>query len=93
MPHSEVTRDQKNRIAKKLGARIREARVRAGMSQAKLSRNCGMTARNVRYIETGERSFHEGTVFLIRVAAALDITLRELFEGTYVPTSPLEGRK
>jgi transcriptional regulator with XRE-family HTH domain len=89
MPHSEITDAVSKKVGPTIGSHIRGFRKKARLSQAELSRKCGMTPRNLRYIEAGERNFFEGTVFLLRLSAALGVSLKDLFEGTHVPLGPL----
>lgn len=62
---------------KKLGAEIRRRRLASGISQQKFAQMLDMNRTRIREIERGEGNPQLNT--LIRIAAGLGVTLRELF--------------
>jgi transcriptional regulator with XRE-family HTH domain len=78
-------------LTKKLGTRIRALRTRAGLSQAALAEQAGLSVDAVSRIERGRRSPHLGT--LAALATGLEVPLAVLVDlddalGNRVP---LEG--
>jgi HTH-type transcriptional regulator, competence development regulator len=62
--------------AKTVGDRVRDARVKAGLSQSQLARLCGMVQSRIAEIEAGESDPRLSTVR--RVAEALSIPISDL---------------
>lgn len=65
-------RDNSRIDTKELGARIREARLRCGMSQIDLAEACGISVPYVSDIERGKKCFSVDILF--RLAQALQIS-------------------
>ena len=61
-----------------LGQRIRGFRSRRGQSQQEIARRAGITQASLSNYETGKREIPVGT--LVRIAAALDISVGDLLE-------------
>jgi transcriptional regulator with XRE-family HTH domain len=72
-----------------IGARIREARQTAGLTQAQLAEQVGVSRSAVAQWETG-RTGQVGTN-LTKIAASLGVTAGHLLEGTRSESLPLEG--
>lgn len=64
---------------------LRELRKNRGMSQEKLSKATGITARRISSWETGERSINRASLALcVKIADALDVDdLRELMDDDH----------
>ena len=60
------------------GKRIRELRMRVGLTQAQLAKKSGLLQSQVSMIETGDRGLSVKTAD--KIAQALGITLNALFE-------------
>jgi transcriptional regulator with XRE-family HTH domain len=60
------------------GARVKEARGRAEMSQAALAAACGMSQGNLSQIEAGKRRDPSGGA-VARIAAALGVNIHDFF--------------
>jgi len=73
-----VTEDE-DAIKLRFGARLREARKQAGLSQEALAHACGLDRTYIGGIERGERNV--GLVDVHRIAAALGVPPGELFGG------------
>jgi transcriptional regulator with XRE-family HTH domain len=67
-------------VYKQLGSRIRDYRITAGWSQAKLAEKAGLSSEFVSRVERGHRAL--SVLSLNRVAVALGIELKALFEFT-----------
>src|SRR5690348_5679491 len=67
-----------------IGARVREARQRRGMSRADLARAAGLSGGAVSRIESGERS--PGAETLARLARALSVESGQLMGAPALPT-------
>lgn len=65
-------------ISKKIGKRIKKARVGRGMTQEQLAFEAGLNRAYIGYIERGERN--PSTETLSRIAKALKVNLREIFD-------------
>ncbi len=68
-----------NSTLEKFGARIRELRKDAGLSQEKLAELAELHRTYISGVERGERN--ASLTSIVRIANALDISLSELFEG------------
>lgn len=68
-----------NSTLEKFGARVREIRKGAGLSQEKLAELAELHRTYVSGVERGERN--ASLTSITRIANALDISLSELFEG------------
>ena len=66
-------------IATRLGQRIRHLRQRAGVSQEAFAEKCGLDRAHISSIERGRRNVTVRNIE--RIAAALGISLSELFDG------------
>lgn len=66
-------------ILKAFGKRIRELRVKKGLSQEDLAMNAELDRSYVGGVERGERNI--SLLNIERLALALDVSLGELFEG------------
>jgi len=62
-----------------LGIRVREARLRAGLTQEELSFSAGVTQHYLSHAEGGHRNITVGA--LRRLAAEMGVTLSKLLEG------------
>ena len=62
-----------------IGNRIRELRLKTGLSQEKFSLKIGMDRTYLASVEAGKRNI--SVVNLEKIANGLNITLSELFEG------------
>lgn len=67
--------DDANKISDNVVALLKAERIRQGMSQYKLAKECGLSKTSVAYIERNENKPTLST--LIRIANALDIDLSE----------------
>ncbi|MFQ5684906.1 MAG: helix-turn-helix domain-containing protein [Candidatus Binatia bacterium] len=67
------------RIARRLGGRVRELRQRKGLSQEEFADRVGIDRTYISGIERGVRN--PTIAVLQRVAAALEVSLSELFKG------------
>jgi transcriptional regulator with XRE-family HTH domain len=64
---------------KELGLRIRTLRGQKGWSQELLAHNCGTNRGHIGDIERGK--YDVRTVTLLKIANALQVSLKELFKG------------
>jgi len=62
-----------------VGARVRELRIRAGMSQTKLGEALGVSFQQIQKYENGSNRM--GASRLVQVATALNVPLAHLFTG------------
>ena len=67
--------DQK--FLEQLGSRIREQRLENGLSQEKLSFECGLDRTYIGSVERGERNI--AAINLKKISSALNISFSELF--------------
>ncbi|MCR9218995.1 MAG: helix-turn-helix domain-containing protein [Alphaproteobacteria bacterium] len=65
-----------------VGARVRELRIRAGMSQTKLGEALGVSFQQIQKYENGANRM--GASRLVQVASALNVPLAQLFTGVDV---------
>ena len=70
-----------------MGARIRTARERKGLSQEKLSEECSLSPSHIGHVERGSRVPSLETMFAI--SCALDVGLDELVFGSAAETESL----
>jgi transcriptional regulator with XRE-family HTH domain len=63
----------------KLGQRIRSLREAKGLSQEKLSFECGLHRTYISSVERGERNI--AIINLKKIASSLDVSLSQLFDG------------
>ncbi|MEO9513416.1 MAG: helix-turn-helix transcriptional regulator [Flavobacteriaceae bacterium] len=68
----------KQELSKKIGTRIKQLRNERRISQAELARLCNKDKQHIELIENHKVSANTFTLYTI--AAALDITLKELFD-------------
>lgn len=68
-----------NAIDKRLGRRVRELRVKLGISQAELAAALGVSCQQVQKYETGANRIAAGR--LLMLAGALDLRVADFFEG------------
>lgn len=68
-----------NPLLKKFGARVRELRKDAGISQEKLAELAELHRTYVSGVERGERN--ASLTSIARIAKALNVSLSKLFEG------------
>ncbi len=73
---------------KQFGARVRELRLAAGMSQEELAAHAGLHRTYIGGIERGERNV--GLVNVIKLAATLRIPVADLFPLKQSPTTGLQ---
>lgn len=66
-----------NDIVRKFGVRIREIRVRTGLSQEKLAVKAGVHRTYIGMIERGEKNVT--IVNIEKLAKALNVSIKELF--------------
>lgn len=66
----------------KLGLRVRKFREQAGVSQEDLAHQADLDRTYVGGVERGERNL--GTLNLLRIAAALNVTASVLFNGVSI---------
>jgi transcriptional regulator with XRE-family HTH domain len=66
-------------IKRRFGARLRELRKQAGLSQEALAHACDLDRTYVSSVERGERNV--GLVNIERLAAGLGVSPREFFDG------------
>jgi transcriptional regulator with XRE-family HTH domain len=71
--------EHEDAIKREFGARLRELRKEAGLSQEALAHACGLDRTYIGGVERGERNV--GLVNVHRIAAALKVSPRELFHG------------
>lgn len=65
-----------------LGARLREARLRAGLTQVELSKKVGLPSHStICDYEIGKRGKRPDIRLLVRICSALDISIDYLFLG------------
>lgn len=76
---------------KQFGARVRELRLAAGMSQEEFAAHCGLHRTYVGGIERGERNV--GLVNVIKLATTLGVPVAELFPTPPTPPPPIAGSK
>jgi transcriptional regulator with XRE-family HTH domain len=74
-----VNETPNNRLLKALGQRIRELRTERGYSQESFADKCGVHRTFMGTVERGESNLSFQNI--ARVAATLDVTLSNLFEG------------
>ena len=68
-----------NRLLRRLGGRVREARVAKGLSQEGLALAVGMDRSYVSGLERGE--FNVSVLKLAKIAKTLDVAMSALLEG------------
>ncbi|MDQ7904761.1 XRE family transcriptional regulator [Phytohabitans sp. ZYX-F-186] len=73
-----------------VGERIREARLRHGMSLRALARAVGVSASLISQIETGKSRPSVSTLYAI--TKALEISVEDVFDGTEAESTPPPGR-
>lgn len=61
----------------KLANRLRELRARHGLTQAELAERVGVTRKTINTVEN--RVFVPSTVLALKLAAALDVSVEEIF--------------
>lgn len=71
-----------------VGARVRELRVRAGLSQQGLARRVGLSFQQIQKYEKGSNRM--GASRLIEIAAVLDTPIETLFDGLDSESVPAE---
>lgn len=64
-------------VLKRFGQRVRELRLKAGLSQEAFADKCGLDRTYVGGIERGERNLSLKNIY--RIADALDVSPKELF--------------
>lgn len=74
-----MTDRHETEIPAQFGARVRELRKQKGLSQEALALACGLDRSYVGGVERGERNI--SLMNIHRIAAALGISVRELFDG------------
>jgi transcriptional regulator with XRE-family HTH domain len=72
-----------------VGARVRELRIRAGMSQTKLGDALGVSFQQIQKYENGANRM--GASRLVQVATALNVPLAHLFVGISGPEEDLNS--
>lgn len=72
-----------------IGERLREERVRAGLSQRELARRIGLSASLVSQIESGQSKPSVGTLYAI--VTELDLSLDRLMRGDQYPAAASNG--
>ncbi|HET9598451.1 MAG TPA: helix-turn-helix transcriptional regulator [Anaeromyxobacteraceae bacterium] len=78
MPHKTTApRDPRRHVLRQLGARVREARHRGGLTQAEVAQSLGMSVAYMSLIERGGRNPPFTTV--TEIANALGVDVRELY--------------
>ncbi len=82
--------DEADRIARRIGERIREARRRNGMILATLSAPTGLSAAFLSRLERGEAS--TSIANLIRIAGVLGVELQDFFAADEAPSKPADYR-
>jgi transcriptional regulator with XRE-family HTH domain len=82
--------DEADRIARRIGERIREARRRKGMVLAMLSAPTGLSPAFLSRLERGEAS--TSIANLIRIAGVLGVELQEFFGADEVASKPPDYR-
>jgi transcriptional regulator with XRE-family HTH domain len=82
--------DEADRIARRIGERIREARRRKGMVLATLSAPTGLSAAFLSRLERGEAS--TSIANLVRIAGVLGVALQDFFGADEVASKPPEYR-
>jgi transcriptional regulator with XRE-family HTH domain len=88
--HRGILMDDADRIARRIGERIREARRRKGMILAALSAPTGLSAAFLSRLERGETSTSIGN--LIRMAGVLGIELQDFFAADEAPAKTADYR-
>jgi len=68
------------RDLERFGSRVRQARIRIGISQEELAARCGLHRTYVGSVERGERNL--GLLNIIRISNALGVKPAALLEGT-----------
>ncbi|MEQ8450011.1 MAG: helix-turn-helix transcriptional regulator [Nitratireductor sp.] len=66
-------------VDKAVGARVRELRIRAGVSQVELGRALGVSFQQIQKYEKGSNRM--GASRLVQVSNALGVTVETLFDG------------
>lgn len=66
-------------ITEKFGMRIRELRIRTGLSQEKFALKIGMDRTYYASVEVGRRNV--ALINIQKIADGLNVTMSELFEG------------
>jgi transcriptional regulator with XRE-family HTH domain len=79
-----VRKSANKKLAKAIGARVKELREAAGLTQMDLAGRCEKDIRQIRRIETGEVSATVDTI--LTICNGLDIELHEFFTFKF-PTS------
>ena len=74
--------DFEKRIYRVVGKRIRQARIKANMTQEMLSKKVGLGRTSITNIEDGQQKIRLHTLFAI--AKALDLTTQELIEDVEI---------
>ncbi len=72
-----------------VGGRVRELRIRAGMSQTKLGEALGVSFQQIQKYENGANRM--GASRLVQVATALQVPLAQLFVGVSNPDEDVES--
>jgi len=70
---------EEDELKQAFGARLRELRKQAGMSQEGLAHACGLDRTYIGGVERGERNV--SLVNIHRIAAALGVSAREFFDA------------
>lgn len=81
-----MSRRHDQEVLRSLGLRIREARIRAGLSQERLAAEIGIATNNISNVETGKKGLSLATV--LAIARSLGVAPGELFDGTTPLTGP-----
>ena len=68
--------DRLGRSPEQIGAAIREARTRSGLSQAELGRRAGLRQSTISQIETGHGPAKLDTIFAVLTALELELVVR-----------------
>lgn len=76
MDHGDAKADER---LKALGAAIKQARIEQGLTQAKLAQMIGQS-NGQSYIHRIESGSSVATVIVIKIADALDVKVRDLFD-------------
>lgn len=76
---SSVAGEDRRKILRSFGARIRDVRQREGLSQEDLADRCGLDRTYVGGVERGERNI--GLVNIVRLARSLSLSASTLLSG------------